>query len=242
MSISKKNLNRELLSNFSSGKSQITVPTLYYRLTKSLHKAYLLNQVIFYSNKSTHSQDGWFFKSYKDWKSESYLPERTLRTFFKGLEKDDLIEMRIATVNGLRTIFFRPKLDNVSEAIQKMLDDDSKKQEQNDYKSSHIELYKNCPNRQEWPDRPANIAGCSPSTHYIYTEEDTEYKTLVDFNKSPSKVDEDEFEMYAGTFEYHGEVFEGYSNLVEDYVGFDEEDITTLTTSEPVISPQMKLA
>lgn len=70
----------------------------------------------------------------------------------------------------------------------------------------------------------------------LQIKENINNKTLVDFDKSPSEFDDDEFEMYAGTFEYHGEAFEGYSNLVDDYVGFDEEDITTLKTLDSEIS------
>ena len=74
---------------------------------------------------------------------------------------------------------------------------------------------------------------------YIKIKDNINNKTLVDFDKSPSEFEEDEFEMYAGILEYHDAVFERCPDLVEEYVWDEEEDITT---SDSLISPEHEVS
>jgi hypothetical protein len=121
MAMPKKNLNQQLLAQFSGNDSFLTIPKIYYRLTKNLNKSLLLSQVIFYSDKSTYCKDGWFYKTYEDWQKEVFLSVRGMRDLFKELVSEELIEMRVAKIQGTRTPLFRPRLDNVAKAIEALL-------------------------------------------------------------------------------------------------------------------------
>lgn len=183
MSSAKKNLNHLLLSQFSGQQAVITVPKIYYRLTQNLNKALILNQIIFYSDKSTYCQDGWFYKSYAEWMDEVYLTERGLRYHFKDLVKDNLIEMRIAKVKGVRTPFFRPLMDNIMEAIKKLLEADTPPPtepppESNTApkKEAKQPLRKSCPKRKKFPD--SQTAKISVS-NTIYTDDSSDEKTTT---------------------------------------------------------------
>lgn len=183
MSSAKKNLNHLLLSQFSGQQAVITVPKIYYRLTQNLNKALILNQIIFYSDKSTYCQDGWFYKSYAEWMNEVYLTERSLRYHFKDLVKDNLIEMRIAKVKGVRTPFFRPLMDNIMEAIKKLLEADTPppteptpESNTTPKKEAKTPLRKSCPKRKKFPD--SQTAKISVS-NTIYTDDSSDKKTTT---------------------------------------------------------------
>jgi hypothetical protein len=176
MSTAKKNLNHLLIAQFSGQQSQITIPKLYYRLTQCLNKAYLLNQIVFYSDKSTYCKDGWFYKSYEEWQEELFLTDRTLRTYFKDFEKSEFIEMRIAKVQGKRTPFFRPKMDMITKAIANLLSTElSEPEPQKPEDDQNLpqtekssELDKDCPKRKNLPDSQTEKFSVSNT---IYTDE-----------------------------------------------------------------------
>jgi hypothetical protein len=120
MSTNKVNLNKEILALFSGQASVITIPKIYITLTESYHKAQVLNQIIYWHNKS-ECKDGYFYKSYEDWFEETNIPERTLRRHFKFLENELWISTKVKKVAGKNTIHFKPHLDKIIESISNLL-------------------------------------------------------------------------------------------------------------------------
>jgi hypothetical protein len=174
MSTAKKNLNQQLLAQFSGNDSFITIPKIYYRLTKNLNKSLLLSQIIFYSDKSTYCTDGWFYKSYDDWQTEVFLSVRGMRDLFKELVNENLIEMRVAKIKGIRTPLFRPRMDNVTKAIENLLMSEIEAtpkitpvQELPQTAESAVKV-KNVPKRQKVPDSQTAESAVSNT---IYTDE-----------------------------------------------------------------------
>ena len=53
----------------------ITVPKIYIEYTGDLTTAVLLNQIVFYSDKSKR-KDGFFYKTYKEWEEEICFTKR----------------------------------------------------------------------------------------------------------------------------------------------------------------------
>ena len=131
MSTTKKNLNKEIIALFSGQASIITTPKLYIQLTGSYCLAQVLNQIVFYSNKS-ELKNGWFYKSYNDWFKETLIPERTMRHYLRILEKNNWVETKVKKINDKNTSHVRPNMDAIIDAISVMLDTD-------------------CPNRQNLP-------------------------------------------------------------------------------------------
>jgi len=155
MSAPKKNLNKEIIALFSGQSSTFTTPKLYVQLTGSQSLGLILNQIIFYSNKSTTCKDGWFHKDYEEWFEEILIPERTLRRKFFKLEEKNLIETKIKKVSGLNTLHVRPNMDHIIELISIMLDTD-------------------CPNRPLWPNGLTDVqktcTKVAPTGHFGRSE------------------------------------------------------------------------
>ena len=157
MSTKKTNSNKTILSHFSGQESYITIPKIYYKLTGCLNKAFVLNQIIFNTGRSTVLKNDWFYKSYEDWQEETLLCERTLRSYFKEFVGENWIDMKIQKINGIRTPLFKANVNNIEASLFKMLQLESEsKIQQNTQKlpqpANSSELVKNVPKRQNLPD------------------------------------------------------------------------------------------
>lgn len=113
-------MNKEILALFSGQAATLTTPKLYVELTGSYSLAIVLNQCVFWSNKSS-SKDGFFYKSYEEWFEEIHIPERTLRRRFDFLEKEGWIETKIKKVNGLNIKHVKTHVDKILDSISGIL-------------------------------------------------------------------------------------------------------------------------
>lgn len=119
---SKKNPNDLILNTYKTPKTRRNTPEpdIYIQLTGKRTKARVLNQIIFWSNKSK-CDDGWFYKSYEDWTLELDIPERTLRRIFKEFEQEEWLETKIKKVRGKTYKHFRPSLSKIMQSIEDKL-------------------------------------------------------------------------------------------------------------------------
>jgi hypothetical protein len=233
MTTTKKNLNKEIIALFSGQSRMLTLPKLYVQLTKNHSLALVLNQCVFFSDKSSIG-DGWFYKTYEEWFEEIHIPERTLRRRFEKLAGCSWIETKIKAVDGLNILHVRPNMDKIIESIEDLLN-------------------KKCPNRPHCPDgaesepnsctklaptgqldraRPANLSGSS-----IYTDDKThmsvgqsppptpffeEYKTkeLEGLNNACEESRKEKFEREALQDDHNiflfNQKFSGYDVKIED--------------------------
>lgn len=123
MSTSKINLNKEIIALFSGQASVVTTPKLYIQLTGSHSLAIVLNQAVFWSNKSK-CKDGFFHKTYEEWFDEIHIPERTLRRRFDRLEQKGWITTKVKKVYGKNIKHVQPHMDKIIESISIMLSTD----------------------------------------------------------------------------------------------------------------------
>lgn len=121
MSKTKRNLNKEILALFSGQSSVVTIPKLYIELTGSHSLALVLNQCVYWSNKS-HCKYGYFYKEYDEWFNETHIPERTLRRRFDSLENSGWITTKVKKVKGVNTKHIQPHMNKIIESISNMLD------------------------------------------------------------------------------------------------------------------------
>lgn len=122
MSASKINLNKEIIALFSGQSSILTIPKLYVQITGSHSLALVLNQCVFWANKSS-LPDGWFYKKYSEWFEEIHIPERTLRRQFEKLSTKGWIKTKTKMVNGINIIHFKPDMDKIIESIKYLLNE-----------------------------------------------------------------------------------------------------------------------
>ena len=107
---------KQLISAFSGNDRTLTIPVIYIELTGDMHTAALLNQIIFWSDKSKRN-DGFFYKTYTEWESEVHLSEYQVRRSAKLLEKLGFIETKLKRANGSPTLHYKLNLSKLSVSI-----------------------------------------------------------------------------------------------------------------------------
>jgi hypothetical protein len=107
---------RELLKQMSGQDNTFTIPRVYVKYTGDLTTAVLLNQIVFYSDKSKR-KDGFFYKTYKEWEEEVCLTERQVRHSIKKLKDKGIIETQLKKANGSPTVHYKLLFDKFAESI-----------------------------------------------------------------------------------------------------------------------------
>lgn len=105
-----------LIAQMSEPKNTLTIPKIYVELTGDLTTALLLNQIVFYSNESERN-DGYFYKTYKEWEEETLLTERQVRNSVNKLKKMGLVETKVMKANGSPTVHYKLDFDKLVDSI-----------------------------------------------------------------------------------------------------------------------------
>ena len=109
-----------LIATYSGNERHITIPKIYLELTNDYPTAALLNQMIFWSDK-TKRRDGFFYKTYKEWEEETFLSEYQVRRASKVLKELGFLETKLKKANGSPTLHYKLDMDALSESIVKKL-------------------------------------------------------------------------------------------------------------------------
>lgn len=104
------------LSSMSGQERIITIPKLYVEFMGNYPGAVLLNQIIFYSDKSKRT-DGFFYKSYPDWHDELHLTEKQVRLAVTKMKELGFLETKLKKANGTPTLHYKLDLEALSDAI-----------------------------------------------------------------------------------------------------------------------------
>ena len=107
---------REVIKRMSGQDNIITIPKIYIEFTGDLTTAALLNQIVFYSDKGKR-QDGFFYKSYKDWENETGLTKRQVSYSIKKLKELGFVETKLKKANGAPTIHYKLDYDKMLDSI-----------------------------------------------------------------------------------------------------------------------------
>lgn len=171
--MSNHNTIRQLLAQVSGHDRILTVPKLYIELTGNLVESVLLNQIVFYSDKSKR-KDGFFYKRYEDWQEETCLTERQVRNAAKKLVAKGLIETKVMRANGSPTVHYRLISDKLVGWIM------TKGKEQD------LQKVRN------------NADNTAESLTYDYTDDNTYEKkpSVSDDNKTIKEQNEESFEEW----------------------------------------------
>ncbi|MEK3996715.1 hypothetical protein MKY29_18535 [Psychrobacillus sp. FSL K6-2365] len=107
---------RELLKRISGQDNTFTIPKIYVEYTGDLTTAVLLNQIVFYSDKSKRT-DGFFYKSYQEWEKEVCLSEKQVRRSTNKLKDFGVVETKLLKANGAPTLHYKLDYDRLAESI-----------------------------------------------------------------------------------------------------------------------------
>src|SRR5690625_3660061 len=120
-----------LIATYSGNERHITIPKIYLELTNDYPTAALLNQMIFWSDK-TKRRDGFFYKTYKEWEEETFLSEYQVRRASKVLKELGFLETKLKKANGSPTLHYKLDMDALSESIVKKLKNRNQTNSRND--------------------------------------------------------------------------------------------------------------
>lgn len=105
----------ELIKAISGQANVLTIPRLYINLVKSHRAALFLSQCVYWSGRG-HSQDGWFYKSFREWKSELGLNQHAAETCVRTLKAHGLLETELKDGEG-GTTWYKVNIEKLSEAL-----------------------------------------------------------------------------------------------------------------------------
>ena len=138
--------NREIVANlitlYSGQNRVVTIPTLYLELLGDYNTAVMLNQLIYWSDRSNRT-DGFFFKSYKEWEEEILLSQYQVKKAVDKLKKIGLVETKLKKSYGSPTLHYKVDIEEVSKWIMKKLDNRISRNLINDYQETSYSLTKN---------------------------------------------------------------------------------------------------
>lgn len=109
-----------IITQFSGQNNIIPIPTIYIRITEDYPSAALLNQMIYWSDR-TSRKDGYFYKSYNEWYEELHLTEYQVRRATKKLKSFGFVDTALKKANGAPTLHYKVDTKEVSEWILKEL-------------------------------------------------------------------------------------------------------------------------
>ncbi|MDU0452311.1 conserved phage C-terminal domain-containing protein [Staphylococcus chromogenes] len=109
-----------VITQFSGRNNVIPIPTVYIQITEDYPSAALLNQMIYWSDR-TNRKDGYFYKSYNEWFEELHLTEYQVRRATKKLKSFGFVETALKKANGAPTLHYKVDTKEVSEWILKKL-------------------------------------------------------------------------------------------------------------------------
>jgi hypothetical protein len=86
----------------------------------SLEGGVFLSQVIFWCDKSKR-EDGFFYKSAKEWEAETFLSPYKVRKYSEKLQELGVLEIKLKKANGAPTNHYRFRFRNFAESFVKFL-------------------------------------------------------------------------------------------------------------------------
>lgn len=112
----------DLIKAISGQANIIAVPRLFVSLLDGdIIAALLLSQIVYWSDKSKR-KDGWFYKSYAEWKEELGLTQYRVKRAADALEENGLIETKVKRADGAPTVHYKLDISELSSRIIKFLD------------------------------------------------------------------------------------------------------------------------
>lgn len=121
-----------LIKALTGRDNVLVIPTEFVRYTGSSDAALFLNQVLYWTDRAT-MPNGWFWKTYEDWKREIFLSEYQVRKAARLLVAKGVLETKLKKANGNPTVHYRLVVEKFSESFLEHLNN----------RDSALELLKN---------------------------------------------------------------------------------------------------
>lgn len=132
----------DLIISYSGQRKTINIPVLYLELLEDYNTAVMLNQLIYWSDRSSRT-DGYFFKSYKEWNEELFLSQYQVKKAINKLKEIGLVETKLKKSYGSPTLHYKANMEEISKWIMKKLDKRKSRNLINDYQKTSYSLTEN---------------------------------------------------------------------------------------------------
>jgi len=110
------------ISSIIGQKNIVPVPIEFVRFTGDYHAAALLNQIIYWTDR-TKDPDGWFYKTYFDWEEEIALNKYFCSKAVRALTSMGIIETQVKRIfNGDTVLHYRILQDDFIDKFGKHLE------------------------------------------------------------------------------------------------------------------------
>lgn len=114
-----KNLVFELIAKLSGPGNILSVNRIFCRIG-GLEFGLFVSQLLYWCDKG-RDRDGWFYKSYKEWEEEIFIPERTLRRLIDSVKELGWLETKVKRVGNNPTLHYRIDQDGFCRWIVSVL-------------------------------------------------------------------------------------------------------------------------
>jgi len=109
----------DVIQQLTGQRNLLTIPRTLIQYTGDIQSALLLSQLIYWSDRSNN--DGWIFKTYKEWEDEIFLSEYEVRKSRKHLENIGILETKIKKANGNPTVHYKVNINIFLDSFLKNL-------------------------------------------------------------------------------------------------------------------------
>src|SRR6056297_1761831 len=111
----------QTIKSFAGEKNILAVPKSFIRFCdENLYTGLFLSQIIYLSDKGNRD-DGYIYKSNKEWKEDYFLSDYAIRQAKKYLEDKGIIETKLIKANGAPTTHYKLKKEKFTELFMKFL-------------------------------------------------------------------------------------------------------------------------
>lgn len=101
-----------IIKSISGQANVLTIPRLYINILKSHRAALFLSQCVYWSTRG--GEDGWFYKSFREWQEELGLNQHAVETCVKLLKENKLLETELRKAGRPESVtFYRANIENL---------------------------------------------------------------------------------------------------------------------------------
>ena len=222
---------KSVIKSFSGRENIIPIPVVYIELLGDYHIAAFLNQLIYWSDK-TKRKDGYFYKSYKEWKEELFLSRYQIDKSVDKLKELGLIKTSLKKANGAPTLHYKVDMDRLTEWICEKLTNGN-------VKNSQMELSKTDKSLTEITTE-ITTDSVSESFQYISNH--------LEIIQSPLKIQEIEelikdlgneaLDIVKVATDYTRDNNKGINYLIKVLTNWIKEDVDTKEKAENKVKPK----
>ena len=110
----------QLISSITGQKNILTVPREFINYTGDIVSALLLNQLLYWTPKTS---DGWIYKTYQDWEDEISFSKYKVNKAAKILKELDIIETIVKKAENSPTVHYRLNTEKFIESFLNFLNE-----------------------------------------------------------------------------------------------------------------------